>query len=100
MDNKKVAIDKEKFGFEPEKSSRDNKLANGGPGYDKTWYKEVIELRKKAGQYKVSSKLHTLLCLTPGFTSLNSAVDGAWKSTTICTRNKSISGIRFQCVVH
>jgi hypothetical protein len=55
VDNKKAAMDKEKFGFEPEKSNRlDNKLANGGiPGYDKTWYKEVIELRKKAGQYKV-----------------------------------------------
>jgi Nuclear protein MDM1 len=69
VDNKKVAIDKEKFGFEPEKPSRDNKLANGGiPGYDKTWYKEVVELRKKAGQYKVSSSRHCLFSFLQALT--------------------------------
>lgn len=51
-------FDKEKFGFEPE--SIQNRVEKGGVanGYvshnDRTWVKEVLELRKKAGEYKVN----------------------------------------------
>lgn len=45
--------DKEKYGFSVDKSKQsDNKVCNGG--LDETWYKEVIALRKKAGEYKVN----------------------------------------------
>lgn len=44
--------DKEKFGFEPELDGGGDGRAHAGS--DSTWYKEVIELRKKAGEYKVS----------------------------------------------
>ncbi|XP_039446256.1 nascent polypeptide-associated complex subunit alpha, muscle-specific form-like isoform X7 [Culex pipiens pallens] len=42
--------DKEKFGFEPELDGGGDGRAHAGS--DSTWYKEVIELRKKAGEYK------------------------------------------------
>lgn len=42
--------DKEKFGFEPELDAGGDGRAHAGS--DSTWYKEVIELRKKAGEYK------------------------------------------------
>ncbi|KAL1376342.1 hypothetical protein pipiens_004434 [Culex pipiens pipiens] len=42
--------DKEKFGFEPELDGGGDGRAHVGS--DSTWYKEVIELRKKAGEYK------------------------------------------------
>lgn len=29
-------------------------MANGSVHYDAAWYKEVVELRKKAGEYRVS----------------------------------------------
>lgn len=53
---------KENFGFEEQKEKGsdeiDNKHAhmNGGPktgAFGEQWYKEVIELRKKADEYKV-----------------------------------------------
>lgn len=48
--------DKEKYGFSVDKSKQsDNKVCNGG--LDETWYKEVIALRKKAGEYKVKTFL-------------------------------------------
>ena len=48
--------EKEKFGFEQDASNKlDNKvISNGSSNYDPSWYKEVIELRKKAGEYRVS----------------------------------------------
>lgn len=48
--------EKEKYGFEQDPSKGDNKvIANGSAHYDPTWYKEVVELRKKAGEYRVSN---------------------------------------------
>lgn len=45
--------EKEKFGFEQDIGNKtDNKIANGH-AYDNAWYKEVLELRKKAGEYRV-----------------------------------------------
>lgn len=55
FENKKNRSDREKYGFEPDNTNKiDNKIVtNGGSGYtDNSWYKEVIELRKKAGEYK------------------------------------------------
>jgi DUF4097 and DUF4098 domain-containing protein YvlB len=47
--------EKEKFGFEQDGSKGDNKvIANGSVHYDPHWYKEAVELRKKAGEYRVS----------------------------------------------
>ncbi|CAO1442424.1 unnamed protein product [Diamesa tonsa] len=44
--------EKEKFGFEQDIANKiDNKIANGH-AYDNAWYKEVLELRKKAGEYR------------------------------------------------
>ena len=55
--------EKEKYGFEQDPSSKlDNKvIANGSVHYDPAWYKEVIELRKKAGEYRVSFKCMKIL---------------------------------------
>lgn len=48
--------EKETFGFEHDPSKVDNKvIANGSSRYDPGWYKEVVELRKKAGEYRVSN---------------------------------------------
>ncbi|XP_070503754.1 uncharacterized protein [Chironomus tepperi] len=44
--------EKEKFGFEHETLNKDNKVVSNGSTYDPSWYKEVIELRKKAGEYR------------------------------------------------
>ncbi|CRL06324.1 CLUMA_CG019110, isoform B [Clunio marinus] len=45
--------EKEKFGFEQDASNKvDNKVVANGCAYDPSWYKEVIELRKKAGEYR------------------------------------------------
>jgi hypothetical protein len=47
--------EKEKFGFEQSASNKiDNKVIANGYSYDPSWYKEVLELRKKAGEYRVS----------------------------------------------
>lgn len=47
--------EKEKFGFEHEIQNKvDNKVVSNGSTYDPSWYKEVIELRKKAGEYRVN----------------------------------------------
>lgn len=47
--------EKEKFGFEQSASNKiDNKVIANGYSYDPAWYKEVLELRKKAGEYRVS----------------------------------------------
>ncbi|XP_052866169.1 serine/arginine repetitive matrix protein 1 [Anopheles cruzii] len=45
-----LRIEKEKFGFEPEGGERARAQANSG--IDNAWYKEVLELRKKAGEYR------------------------------------------------
>lgn len=47
--------EKENFGFCDEKIDKiDNKtLTNGIDSKNVSWYKDVIELRKKAGEYKV-----------------------------------------------
>jgi hypothetical protein len=51
--------EKESFGFEQQASKIDNKMWNGSAAhYDAAWYKEVVELRKKAGEYKVSFNCH------------------------------------------
>lgn len=50
-------FDKEKFGFEPESKTGSGKMANGYVSThdnNKNWVKEVLELRKKAGEYKVA----------------------------------------------
>jgi DUF4097 and DUF4098 domain-containing protein YvlB len=48
--------EKEKYGFEQQHPSKmDNKVLANGHAYDPAWYKEVLELRKKAGEYRVSS---------------------------------------------
>ncbi|CAH1728773.1 unnamed protein product [Chironomus riparius] len=45
--------EKEKYGFEHETLNKvDNKVVVNGSTYDPSWYKEVIELRKKAGEYR------------------------------------------------
>jgi len=50
--------EKEKYGFEQQQNASnkiDNKVvASNGYAYDPSWYKEVLELRKKAGEYRVS----------------------------------------------
>lgn len=46
--------EKEKFGFEQSAPHTiDNKVIANGYAYDPSWYKEVLELRKKAGEYRV-----------------------------------------------
>ncbi|XP_063704209.1 uncharacterized protein LOC134833718 isoform X2 [Culicoides brevitarsis] len=48
-------FDKEKFGFEPDSGKVGGKLMNGHANHhdnNKNWVKEVLELRKKAGEYK------------------------------------------------
>jgi len=49
--------EKEKYGFEQNGSNKvvDNKVIANGYSYDPSWYKEVLELRKKAGEYRVSA---------------------------------------------
>lgn len=47
--------EREKYGFEQNTSNKiDNKVIANGHSYDPAWYKEVLELRKKAGEYRVS----------------------------------------------
>ncbi|XP_035773676.1 pollen-specific leucine-rich repeat extensin-like protein 2 isoform X5 [Anopheles albimanus] len=45
---KALREEKEKFGFEPEAGSQ----GQANSGIDNAWYKEVLELRKKAGEYR------------------------------------------------
>lgn len=50
--------EKEKYGFSADKAEyttkTDNKvMANGYGIHGDSWFKEVLELRKKAGEYKV-----------------------------------------------
>ncbi|XP_049285659.1 uncharacterized protein LOC125764944 isoform X5 [Anopheles funestus] len=47
---KALRVEKEKFGFEPE--ANDASRAQASSGIDNAWYKEVLELRKKAGEYR------------------------------------------------
>ncbi|XP_053680006.1 mucin-5AC [Anopheles nili] len=47
---KALRVEKEKFGFEPE--AGDGPRAQTNSGIDNAWYKEVLELRKKAGEYR------------------------------------------------
>ncbi|XP_035898853.1 proteoglycan 4 isoform X8 [Anopheles stephensi] len=47
---KALRVEKEKFGFEPE--AGDGSRAQASSGIDNAWYKEVLELRKKAGEYR------------------------------------------------
>ncbi len=53
--NFKSAFHSEKgnFGFEQNGLKGDNKVISNGSSYDPAWYKEVVELRKKAGEYRV-----------------------------------------------
>jgi hypothetical protein len=47
--------EKERYGFEQSGGQKnDNKVIANGHAYDPSWYKEVLELRKKAGEYRVS----------------------------------------------
>ena len=72
--------EKEKFGFEQSAPNTiDNKVIANGYSYDPSWYKEVLELRKKAGEYRVSSIVQPIYC-----TSLltNSLKNRGWKSET------------------
>jgi hypothetical protein len=49
--------EKENFGFEQtvrEKMAENKIITNSNHSYDPAWYKEAIELRKKAGEYRVS----------------------------------------------
>lgn len=45
--------EKEKFGFEQDNKDKIDGKSSSNYNYDSTWYKEVIELRKKACEYKV-----------------------------------------------
>ncbi|XP_049532107.1 uncharacterized protein LOC125949261 isoform X2 [Anopheles darlingi] len=45
---KALRVEKEKFGFEPEAGTQ----GQANSGIDNAWYKEVLELRKKAGEYR------------------------------------------------
>lgn len=54
--HKQGTTEKENFGFASEKtdvSGQQNKITNGYDANSNAWYKDVIELRKKAGEYKV-----------------------------------------------
>lgn len=52
---KNAHTEKENFGFTADNSNKiDNKtLVNGGPLSAQLWYRDVVELRKKAEEYKV-----------------------------------------------
>lgn len=52
---KNAHTEKENFGFTADNSNKiDNKtLVNGGPISAQLWYRDVVELRKKAEEYKV-----------------------------------------------
>ena len=57
--------EREKFGFEHETSIKIvNKVVGNGYSYDAAWYKEVLELRKKAGEYRVSTLIKVKNCAT------------------------------------
>lgn len=50
--NKHARTEKENFGFASENTTKESKsLLNGGHGG--LWYRDVIELRKKAEEYRV-----------------------------------------------
>lgn len=44
--------EKERYGFEPEQDG--GAALRNSAAMDSAWYKEVLELRKKAGEYRVS----------------------------------------------
>lgn len=52
---KNALTEKENFGFAADNENKiDNKtFANGGHVVQKMWYRDVVELRKKAEEYKV-----------------------------------------------
>lgn len=59
---KQGVTEKENFGFASEKTDvngqQSKMIPNGYDSNSSSWYKDVIELRKKAGEYKV--KMHVL----------------------------------------
>lgn len=58
---KQGVTDKENFGFVGDNDATDKvngkSMMNGHDPNAASWYKDVIELRKKAGEYKVNGKL-------------------------------------------
>lgn len=56
--------EKENFGFATDAENKiDNKTLVNGGHVAQTWYRDVVELRKKAEEYKVRfSKLYTISC--------------------------------------
>lgn len=51
---KNALTEKENFGFTADNDNRiDNKMLSNG-GHVQLWYRDVVELRKKAEEYKVS----------------------------------------------
>lgn len=64
---KQGLTDKENFGFVVDSGETTNKvndkaMVNGHDPNAASWYKDVIELRKKAGEYKVSDINSSFLC--------------------------------------
>lgn len=56
---KNALTERENFGFTADNENKiDNKtLVNGGHGGQTMWYRDVVELRKKAEEYKVCMRM-------------------------------------------
>lgn len=77
---KALRVEKEKFGFEPE--AGDVSRAQANSGIDNAWYKEVLELRKKAGEYRVGvdgTIFHTLARILITLVCFLRTVAGEWR---------------------
>lgn len=96
---KQGLTDKENFGFvidsETANKVNDKSMINGHDPKAASWYKDVIELRKKAGEYKVSRM--DLIFHIKILKKLNnySIVDGVSKYSPTCITNKRNCGIKY-----
>lgn len=99
---KNAHTEKENFGFADDGVNKsDNKTVMNGGSHSIHWYRDVVELRKKAEQYRVNL-IHNLSLplqlIHVGF--FFRIVVGASKYIPICTTSKKTYGIRYRVAAH
>lgn len=97
---KALRVEKEKFGFEPE--AGDVSRAQANSGIDNAWYKEVLELRKKAGEYRVGvdgTIFHTLVRILITLVCFLRTVAGEWRWIPISLLSRLSCGTKCPAAV-
>lgn len=101
---KNAHTEKENFGFADDGVNKsDNKTVMNGGGHSIHWYRDVVELRKKAEQYRVSAITFSRKCIlinSSHFNTFRIVVGVVSKSIPICITSKKTFGSKYRVAVH